>query len=137
MSFCRGPIQPADFAYSPSDGALIDLTKADYLDFKERIIDLGFDSLAHRMLPALSGELQPVKIDHAGAGRIWKAGTVAFVLQPPVGTRNAFLSALGAEEVYTFTKNFRWTKYTIRADEVTRSADGTKPKHIILDQDGS
>lgn len=128
------------FAHAPAMLPLLSRTIADYLNFKAGAVTAGFDSLAHLLLPGLSGQLtvEPVTLDGERIG--WTAGDVCFLTASAIRARKRrreVLAVLTATHVYTMTSKYAWREYELAGGELTEVRNGKKPKRISQGQGGS
>lgn len=125
------------FEFTPTNSELVERTISDYLLFKREAISLGFDSLAHLLLPGLSGDTQ-IQAVTAQEQRIgWQAGNVCFLLDPSLPPRNQrrnLASLLTANKIYILKEKYNWILYELNNGIMTQVSEGRKPKHITQGQ---
>lgn len=121
------------FDYEPPLSPILSRTISDYLSFKTGAITAGFDSLAHLLLPGLSGQaaIEPITMDEQRIG--WTSGDVCFLLSSAIGSRvqrTEVLPTLTATRVYTMTDKYAWREYRLKRGDLTEVRSGKKPKRI-------
>lgn len=126
-----------DFTYKPPTSDLLSRTIDDYLVFQVEAVSAGFDSLAHMLLPGLSGQMN-VELITLNNERIgWTAGDVCFLRAAAISTkgkRRALLPILTASNIYAFYEKYKWKRYELAGGNLNLVDEGKKPKQIIQGQ---
>lgn len=122
-----------DFRYQPPMTPVIGRTIEDYLEFKNLAISSGFDTLAHRFLPTLSGDPSVVAVNYDGAVIGWRAGEVAFIpasLIRAAEDRKNIITTIPATRIFALNDKYAWVEYRSEAGTLTQVSKGNKPKKI-------
>ncbi|MDZ8184231.1 MAG: N-6 DNA methylase [Nostoc sp. ChiSLP02] len=122
------------FQYEPPESDIVHRTIADYLAFKNGVIKAGLDTLAHLLLPGLSGNTEVVAVLYENEPVGWQSGEVCFLSSSAVSTQkkqNLVLSQLTVSKVYLLTDKYAWREFEYKKGKLTLKRTGKKPKRLI------
>lgn len=122
------------FKYEPPMSDLVRRTIADYLAFKSEVIKAGLDTLAHLLLPGLSGNFEVASVVYQNERIGCQSGEVCFLLTSAIPNRKQqklLLSQLPVSKVFLFSDKYAWNEFEYKEETLTKKRSGKKPKQLI------
>ena len=126
------------FAHKPRFNTILRKTESDYLSFKDGVVAKGFKTLAHQILPELSGEPRVSGFRDVKHRLGFKSVNMGFLLgsRMRLGHLETVMKGNDLNELWVFRDKYQWHHYRRSTSDVELIGSGNKPKTLIANRLG-